>query len=113
MSILTARLFPARSFFFGTKRGKLDMTLFPRFLAGLSLRATNQFKQTCGAAAEIEIGTGGEFSPLRQKTFGVHRVEDELPFNVFLARQDKGDRLIVSIDQQQKCIVANRFTFET
>ena len=89
------------------------MAFFPRFLAGLSLRATYQLEQTCGAAAKIDIVAGGKFSRLRQKTVRVRGIENELPLDVFLPRENERDRLIVRVDQQQECVVANWFTLET
>jgi hypothetical protein len=76
------------------------------------MRASDQLKQTCGATAKIDIVARGEFFRLSEEAFGIHRVEDELPLNVFLARQDKRDRLLMRIDQQQKRVVADWLTLE-
>jgi hypothetical protein len=48
-------LLPASSFFFCAERGKLDPAFFPRFLASLSMCASDQLKQTCRATAKINI----------------------------------------------------------
>jgi hypothetical protein len=76
----------SRAFFLGGESGKLDMTLFPRFFARLSLRATDKLQQTTSPPTEIDIITGGKSFRLRQKTRGVSRVENQLPFKMFLAR---------------------------
>jgi len=105
--MLIARLFPASAFFFCAERRKLDVTFFPRFFAGLSLRATYQLEQTRGTAAKIDIVAGRKFSRLHQKTVGIHCVENELPLNMFLSRENKRDWLIMRVDQQQERVVAN------
>src|SRR6266702_3840157 len=110
--MLIARLFPASSFFFCAERWKLDVTFFPRFFASLSLRATYQLEQTRGAAAKIDIVAGSKFSRLHQKTVGIHCVENELPLDMFLSRENKRDWLIMCVDQQQERVVANWFTFK-
>src|SRR5262249_51451633 len=74
-----------RAFFLRTESGKFHRPLFPRFLARLGLRPANQLKQTTDAPTEIKIIAGPEFFRLRQKTVRVACVENQLPFEVFLA----------------------------
>ena len=50
---------------------------------------------------------------LRQKTGLDRSVEEQLPFNVFLAGEEKRNRFIMGVHQKQKRIVANRFTLKT
>ena len=107
-----ARPSPASAFFFCTERGKFDVAFFPRFLARLSLRATYQLKQARSATAKIDIVAGGEFSRLHQETVRIHGVENELPLDIFLSRENERDRLIMRVDQQQECVVANWLTLE-
>ena len=101
------------TFFLRAKRRKFDRSLFPGFRAGLGLRALYELQQTAGAPAEIDVIAGGEFSWFRQKTVRIHRVENQLPFEILLTREDKRDRFIMSINQQQKCTVADGFALKT
>jgi hypothetical protein len=74
------------TFFLGAEPGKFDVPLFPRFFARLSLRATDKLQQTTSPPTEIDIITGGKSFRLRHKTRGVVRIENQLPFEMFLAR---------------------------
>ena len=40
-------------------------------------------------------------------------IEEEHPFEVFLARQHESDRLKMRVDQKQERLIADRFAFET
>src|SRR5262249_32076337 len=91
---------------------KFDMPLFPGFLASLRLRPAYKLQQTAGAPAEIDVISGGTFPWLRKKTVRVHRVENQLPLQIFLAGQHKRYRFIMGINQQQKRVVTDWFTFE-
>src|SRR5436853_492490 len=109
----TSALAPAHcSLFLCTDTGKLDAPFFPGFLARLRLRTADQLKETTGAPADIDIITGGEFLRLGQKTARLVRVEDQLPFQMFLTGQYKRDRFVMRIYQQKKRVVADCFTFE-
>jgi hypothetical protein len=61
------------------------MPLFPGFFARVSLRAADKLQQTTSSPSEIDIITGGKSFRLH-KTGGVARVENQLPFEMFLAR---------------------------
>jgi hypothetical protein len=76
----------SRAFFLGGESGKLDMTLFPRFFARLSLRAADKLQQTTSPPDELDIVAGIKFFGRRQKTCRVACVQNQLPFEMFLAR---------------------------
>jgi len=75
------------------------MTFLPGFLAGLSLRAAYQLKQTKRTAAKMDIVARGKFFRLCQETVRTHRVENQLPLDLFLSRKDKWDRFVVGVNQ--------------
>src|SRR6266536_2700428 len=64
------------------------------------------------APDKIDIVARREFFRLSQETVRIHRVENQLPLDVFLARQDKWDRFVVRVNQQQKCVIADWFPFK-
>src|SRR5207247_11095119 len=101
------------TFFLRAKRRKFDRSLFPGFRAGLGLRALYELQQTAGAPAEIDVIAGGEFSWLRQKTVRIHRVENQLPLEILLNREEKRDRFIMSINQKKKCNVPQHLSLTT
>src|SRR5262245_47962718 len=92
------------TFFLCGEPGKFNPPLFPGFLACLSLRPATQLKQKTSAPAEIDIIARRECFPLRQKTVRVACVENQLPFEMFLSRQHKRDRLVMRIDEQQQSV---------
>ncbi len=89
------------------------MTFLPGFLAGLSLRPAYELEQAASATAKIDVVAGGEFSWLSEETVRVHCVENQLPLEMLLTGQHKRDRFVMGINQQQKCVVADWFAFET
>src|SRR5882724_8233241 len=99
--------------FLRAQRRKLHVTFLPGFLASLSLRSAYELEQAAGAPAKIDVVAGREFSWLCQKTVRIHCIENELPLEMLLAGQHKGDRFVMRIDQQQKCFVTDRLAFET
>src|SRR5438094_5538165 len=101
------------AFFFCANFGELDRAFLPGFLARLRLCAAYQLKQTTGAPTEIDIVARCEFSWLRQKSARLHRVENELPLEILLAGQHKWYRFVMSINQQQKRVVADRLAFKS
>ena len=76
----------SRAFFLRAEPGKFDVPLFPGFFARLSLRAADKLQQTTSSPTEIDIITRGKSFRLRYKTRRVARVENQLPFEIFLAR---------------------------
>jgi hypothetical protein len=109
----TSALAPAHcSFFLRSDTGKFHTPFFPGFLARLRLRTADQLKETTSVPANIDIIARSEFSRLAQKTARFVRVENQLPFQTFPAGQYKRDRLVMSIYQQKKRVVAACFTFE-
>src|SRR5204862_1385000 len=111
--MMTTLVSPAyRAFLLGGESREVDAPLFPRFFARLSLRAADQLQQTTSSPVEIDIIAGRKFFRLRHKTRGIARVENQSPFEMFLARQDEGDGLVMRVDQQQKGVVMYWFALE-
>src|ERR1700704_711161 len=106
------RLFAASAFFLRTEGRKLDATFLPGFFARLSLRPAYKLKQTTSPATKIDVIAGGEFSWFSQETVRIHCVENQLPLEMLLARQNEWNRFVMSIDQKQKCVVTDWFTVE-
>src|SRR5439155_4295280 len=94
-----AALGAASSFFFRADWREFDMTFLPGFLAGLSLRAAYQLKQTKRTAAKMDIVARSKFFRLCQETVRTHRVENQLALDLFLSRKDKWDRFVVGVNQ--------------
>src|SRR5262249_28802540 len=88
----------ASAFFLRAQWRELDVTFFPGFLASLILRATYKLKQTGGEPAKIDIVARCKSFRLRHKTVGIHSVQNQLPFEMFLAGQNKRDRFIMRVD---------------
>src|SRR5579885_84499 len=111
----TRRVLLARrtsAFFLGSHRRKFDATFLPGFLARLRFGAADQFQQANRPAAQVHFVAGEESFRVRQKTGWIRCIQDQLPFDLFLAWQNKGNRLVMGIEQKQKGIVANRFAME-
>src|SRR5712671_5708834 len=81
--------------FLRAQGSKLHVTFLPRFLAGLRLRSAYELEQAAGAPAKIDVVAGREFSWLCQKTVRIHCIENELPLEMLLAGQHKGDRFVM------------------
>src|SRR5207248_9985615 len=92
---------------------KICTSALPRSPAGVGMAALKGLQKTAVDPAEIDVIAGGEFSWFRQKTVRIHRVENQLPLEILLTREDKRDRFIMSINQQQKCTVADGFALKT
>src|SRR6266545_3136745 len=101
------RLLAASALFLRTERSKLHATFLPGFLTGLSLRAADELEQTTSASAKIDVVARPEFFWPSEETVWVHCVENQLPLEMLLTGQDKGDRFVMRIDQQQKCVITN------
>jgi len=100
------------AFFFCRELREFHRPFPPRFLASLSLGASYKLQQTTGAAAELDVIAGREFFTIRNETVWLVRVEDQLPLQAFLPRQDERYRLVMCVNQQQKRVVMNGFAFE-
>src|SRR5205807_1066916 len=55
-----------------------------------------------------DIVAGREFLGRLEKTVFISRIQNLLPFEIFLARKQEWDRLVMRVDQKQKSIVAHR-----
>src|SRR5439155_10601821 len=64
------------------------------------------------AAVESDFIAGGVFLAVIGKAIFIDRVDHHAPLEMFFAGQDKRDQLIVRVDQEQKSLIANRFTFK-
>jgi hypothetical protein len=110
---MVLRFFRLGGFFFSPDHcWKIDMSLFPRFTARLSVQSRRQLQQTRGPSAHLDIITGGKFPRLPQKSFFFHGIENQFPLDLFLAWQHERDRLMVAIEEEQKCIIPNRLSLE-
>ena len=88
------------------------MTFLPGFLACLSLRPAYELEQVASAAAKIDVVAGSEFFWLGEETVRIHCVENQLPLEMFLTGQHKGDRFVMRVNQQEKCFVTDRLALE-
>src|SRR5262245_52012569 len=89
------------------------MTFLPGFLARLSLRAAYQLEQAASATAKIDVVARGKVFWRSEEPVGVRCVENQLPLEMLLAGKHKRDWFVMGVKQQEKCVVADWFTFKT
>src|SRR5436305_1209273 len=86
-----------RSFFVRADFGEAEQTLLPRFSPGPRLFSTGQPEQGCATIAQLDVVTGRKFLRLPEKPFLGRSVEDQFPFEMFLAGNQEWNRLEVGI----------------
>src|SRR5438105_10135295 len=95
-------LFPGAFLFASNRSPRRCRALPPRFVTCAGLLALTQLKQHAGASAKIDIVAGGKFSRLLEKSVVVCCIENQFPFEMLFARQQKRNRFVMGIDQKQK-----------